>query len=136
MSNPQLPAKPKAKKILVVDDEPHVAGTIRMVLAHAGHSVEIVASAQSALAAFAIGKYDLIISDLSLGKMNGLQLADAIKAQCPSQPIILATAHAESIERDKTRLGKVDGLLGKPFSLTQLQALMDRIFPAVPLAVA
>lgn len=129
MSNPLSQVKKQSRRILVVDDEPHVAGTIRMVLTHAGHSVDIVPSAQNALAAFAVGKYDLIMSDLSLGKMNGLQLADAIKAQAPGQAVILVTAHAESIQRDKARLDKVDGLLGKPFTLNQLQVLLDKIFP-------
>ena len=119
-----------SKQVLVVDDEPAVANTIRMVLVHGGHKVEIVEDAEAALARFEPGKYDLVISDLSLGKMNGLALADAIRERVPNQPFILITAYADAIQADETKLAKVNALLGKPFSLDQLQGALLKVFPA------
>lgn len=118
------------KRILVVDDEPQVAQTIRMVLAYGGHSVEIADDANRALSLYEDGKYDLIISDFALGKMNGLELARTIKARNPKQPFMLITAYAESVAMGPERLANIDFLLGKPFSLEQLQEGMDKIFPA------
>jgi len=121
-------SKPTPKRILVVDDEPAVADTIRMVLAFHGHSVEVADAAETALTRFEPGKYDLVVTDLSLPRMDGLALAEAIKQRAPTQPIILITAYAESIQSDKERLSKVDFLMGKPFSLEQLQGALKKIF--------
>ena len=117
------------KQILVVDDEPAVAETIRMVLAISGHKVEIAGSAEEALTRFEAGKYDLVVTDLSLPKMDGLDFARAIKERAPTQPIILITAYAESMGGESKRLQNVDALMGKPFSLQQLQEALQKIFP-------
>jgi two-component system response regulator TrcR len=117
------------KRILVVDDEPAVAETIRMVLAISGHKVEVAGSAEEALGRFAAGKYDLVVTDLSLPKMDGLDFARAVKEQSPGQPIILITAYAESMGAETKRLANVDFLMGKPFSLQQLQEALHKIFP-------
>jgi len=128
MAGPTVSEEIPSKRILVVDDEPAVADTIRMVLAFRGHTVEVADSAESALTRFEPGKYDLVITDLSLPKMDGLALAGAIKERSPTQPVILITAYAESIQSDKERLSKVDFLMGKPFSLQQLQEALIKIF--------
>ena len=112
-----------------MDDEPQVADTIRMVLALSGHTIELAASADRALELYAPGKYDLVISDFSLGKRNGLELARAIRERCATQPIILITAYAESMALQKDRLGDIDFILGKPFALTQLQEALNTVFP-------
>ncbi len=124
------PRKIPAKRILVVDDEPQVAETIRMVLTYSGHTVEIAEDANLALQKFEAGKYDLVITDFALGKMNGLELARLIKQQSATQPIMLITAYAESVAMGEERLANVNFLLGKPFSLTQLQEGLNKIFPA------
>lgn len=124
------PGKIAPKRILVVDDEPQVADTIRMVLAISGHKIEIAQDAKLALAVFEAGKYDLVISDFSLGNMNGLALARAIKERAPQQPIILITAYAESMAMKKDELRDINFLLGKPFALGELQGALEAIFPA------
>ena len=60
----------------------------------------------------------------------GLDLARAIKGQSASQPIMLVTAYAESVSMGEDRLANIDFLMGKPFSLTQLQEGLEKIFPA------
>ena len=116
------------KKILVVDDEPQVADTIRMVLALSGHAIDVAASADRALELYQPGKYNLVISDYSLGNMNGLALARAIKERCITQPIILITAYAESMAMQKDTLTDIDFMLGKPFALSQLQEALTAVF--------
>jgi len=117
------------KRILVVDDEPQVAQTIRMVLTYGGHTVEIAEDGNGALAKFEPGKFDLIISDFALGKMNGLELARIVKQRTPGQKFMLITAYAESVAMGPERLSNIDFLLGKPFSLEQLQEGLTKIFP-------
>ena len=117
-----------AKRILVVDDEPAVADTIRMVLVFRGHQVQVADSAEMALTIYEPGKFDLVITDLSLPKMDGLAMAANIRERSPTQAIILVTAYAESIQGDRERLAKVDFLLGKPFSLQQLHDTLTKVF--------
>jgi DNA-binding NtrC family response regulator len=131
MSGTAISRKIPAKRILVVDDEPQVADTIRMVLVMSGHKVDITESASKALEVYEVGKYDLVISDFSLGKMNGLELAKAIKAKCATQPFILITAYAESMAMKKETLVHIDYLMGKPFPLTQLQEALETVFPEI-----
>lgn len=115
---------------MVVDDGPEVARAIRMALAvGAGYEVEIAENGETALARYKTGKYDLVITDLKMPKIDGLELAAAIKKLSPSQPIILITAYAESLKGDHERLANVDFVLEKPFSLQQLQDALARTFP-------
>jgi DNA-binding response OmpR family regulator len=113
---------------LVVEDEPLVAQTLRRVLAVEGHQVEIAGDGEQALAIFEKGDHDLVITDFKLPKMDGLELAKVIKERVPSRPIILITAHAEAL-RGLGKVSNVDILLGKPFSLVELQGVLKKIFP-------
>lgn len=129
MPDTTISRKIPAKRILVVDDEPQVADTIRMVLAMGGHKVEVVDSARRALEVYEPGKYDLVISDFSLGKMTGLELAREIKQKSPTQQFILITAYAESMSLKKEGMSVIDFLMSKPFPLTQLQEALEKVFP-------
>jgi CheY-like chemotaxis protein len=129
MPDSVISRKIPAKRILVVDDEPQVADTIRMVLAMGGHKVEVVESARRALEVYEAGKYDLVISDFSLGKMTGLELAREIKQKSPTQRFILITAYAESMSLKKEGMGCIDFLMSKPFPLAQLQEALEKVFP-------
>src|ERR1043165_9733015 len=65
----KAPGKTTQRRILVVDDEPMVCDSIRIALAFDQHQVETAASAQEALAAFHVGKFDLIIVDYNMPAM-------------------------------------------------------------------
>jgi CheY-like chemotaxis protein len=129
MADTTFSRKIPAKRILVVDDEPQVADTVRMVLAMSGHKVEVVDSAKRALEVYEPGKFDLVISDYSLGKMNGLELAREIKQKCATQKFILITAYAETMALKKEGMAYIDFLMSKPFPLTQFQEALETVFP-------
>src|ERR687887_106846 len=86
------------RRILVVDDEPFVCDAVKMMLNFDGHIVETAGSAKEALAVFDEGKFDLVITDFSMPNMKGDELAAAIKARAPKQPIVMITAYAEMLE--------------------------------------
>ncbi|MDB6125723.1 MAG: putative Histidine kinase [Pedosphaera sp.] len=116
------------KQILVVDDEPLVAETIRFVLTSSGHKVEMAVDAEEALALFAADKFDLVITDLSLPTLDGFELASAIKERCATQPIILITAYADTLDTKRKDFSKVDFVLGKPFSLEDMRDTLAKAF--------
>jgi CheY-like chemotaxis protein len=129
MSEPTKMPTITPKRILVVDDEPPVADTIKRVLVLGGHTVEIAETGEQASRLYDVGKYDLIVTDYALGKMTGLDLAAEIRAKSPKQPIILISAYAESLAYRTERLANIDVLLGKPFALEDLHAALVKLFP-------
>ncbi len=109
------------KTILVVDDEPKIVQLARDYLEHAGFSVLAAGDGKSALEAFRSAKPDLVILDLGLPGMDGLDVARALRKDS-SVPIIMLTARGE--ETDKLvglELG-ADDYITKPFSPKELVA--------------
>ena len=114
------PAFPK-RRILVVDDEPFVCDAVKMMLNFDGHVVETAHSAQEALALFDNGKFDLVITDYAMPNMKGDELAAAIKARAPKQPVVMITAYAEMLQSSGNPLTGVDFVISKPFLLENLR---------------
>jgi CheY-like chemotaxis protein len=117
MTTPGIPSR----NILVVDDEPFVCDAVKMMLAFDGHKVDMASSAQEALALFEPGKYDLVITDYAMPVMKGDELAAAIKARAPGQPVVLITAYAEMLKAAAAPLHGVDFVISKPFLLENLR---------------
>lgn len=114
-------------RILVVDDEPLVCDSIRRMLALDGHQVEMASNGEAALALFGKGRFGLIITDYELPLMNGDELAVAIKALDPNQPIALITAYAEALQSTGAALAGVDLVISKPFDLQELRQAVNRL---------
>jgi CheY-like chemotaxis protein len=112
-------------RILVVDDEPAVGNAVKMLLKIDGHDVEATHSGKEALALFKPGRFDLVFTDFTMPGMNGDQLAAAIKADAPGQPIVMITAHAGTLPRSPD----VDLIVGKPFRLAQLRDAITKVLP-------
>jgi two-component system OmpR family response regulator/two-component system alkaline phosphatase synthesis response regulator PhoP len=118
------------KSILLVDDDESVATSLSLLLTMDEHRVEVVGDGKTALARYEEGKFDLVITDFYMPRMNGLELARLIKAHFPQQAIVLFTGHLEAIsENEKTGLEHVDALLPKPFSQAQLYEALRAVFP-------
>ena len=106
-------AVPK-KRILVVDDEPFVCDAVKMMLAFDGHDVVTTNDAKEALGVFEQDKFDLVITDYAMPGMKGDELAAAIKAKAPQQPVVMITAYAEMLQSSGKKLAGVDFLISKP----------------------
>ncbi len=115
------------RRILVVDDEPMVCDSLRRMLAADGHRVETAASGQAALALFQKSRFDLIIVDYEVPGMNGDELAAAIKALAPHQPVLMITAYPETLAASGNPLVGVDLVLSKPFDLQELRRAVARL---------
>jgi CheY-like chemotaxis protein len=96
-------------KILLVDDEPHVRKFIGLVAGGLGSPVVIEASTgEEALAKFAAESPDLVLLDVNLPDMDGLQVLAAIRAQDPEATVVMITslANRQTVE-ESLRLGAV-----------------------------
>lgn len=114
------------RNILVVDDEPLVCGTIAMLLEFDGHAVDRAESGEQALALFQPGKFDMVITDFSMPRMQGDELAGAIKLRSPAQPVVLLTAYAERFQAPNQPLSMIDCVLAKPPSIETLREAVTR----------
>ena len=115
------------KRILVVDDEPGIASICRDYLEKAGFGVTVAGTGPDALAQARSGNPDLVLLDLGLPKMDGLDVTRALRRHS-SVPIIMLTARVE--ESDKLvglELG-ADDYLTKPFSPRELVARVRAVF--------
>ena len=115
------------KQILVVDDEPRIAEICRDYLERAGFTVTIASNGADALTLARTKQPDLVVLDLGLPKMDGLDVTRALRKRS-SVPIIMLTARVE--ESDKLiglELG-ADDYLTKPFSPKELVARVRAVF--------
>src|SRR5215472_637514 len=126
MSAPAFPQR----RILVVDDEPFVCDAVKMMLAFDGHVVETAGSGKEALELFDQAKFDLVFTDYVMPDMKGDELAAAIKARKPRQPVVLITAYAEHLRFSGNPLAGIDFVISKPFLLENLRAVIARLTPA------
>ncbi len=92
-----------------------------MMLAFDGHVVETAESGQDALTLFERGKFDVVITDLAMPLMRGDQLAAAIKARDPKQPVVMISAYAGMSRPPDHPPEGVDYVLSKPFLLEDLR---------------
>src|SRR6185312_7954374 len=117
------------KRILVVDDEPFVCDAVKMMLAFDGHDVVTANDAKEALETFDKDKFDLVITDFAMPGMKGDELAAAIKAKSPHQPVVMITAYAEMLQSSGKKLNGVDFLISKPFLLEHLREAIATVLP-------
>jgi CheY-like chemotaxis protein len=114
---------------LVVDDEPFVCDAVKMMLTFDGHIVETANNGKEALLLFDQGKFDLVITDFAMPAMKGDELAAAIKARAPKQPVVMITAYAEMLQTGANPLTGVDFIISKPFLLENLREAIARVTP-------
>jgi CheY-like chemotaxis protein len=121
-------ALPVSKRhILVVDDEPLVRETVAMLLEFDGHEVDSASSAAAALSLFELGKFDVIFTDHFMPFMSGSELAAAIKALSPCQPVVMLSAWAEKLQSPSAEPVCVDFFICKPFGIETLREAVSRV---------
>ena len=112
--------------VLVVDDEPVVADAIRLVLGDAGLEVAAVPDAETALAHPALELCRLVICDLMLPGLSGLDALRAIRARRPGLPIVMTTGYATPEQEDLLLAAGATAFLPKPFDDSELLTLVRR----------
>jgi two-component system response regulator MprA len=108
--------------ILVVDDDPRITDLVRRVLAYEGYSVAIAASGNEALNRTLERPPDLIVLDIMLPGLNGLEVARRLRAAGDHVPILMLTARDAVADRVKGLETGADDYLVKPFAPEELVA--------------
>jgi two-component system, OmpR family, response regulator MprA len=122
-------------RILVVDDDAAVAGTIARVLRTEGHEVDIAGDGYSALRLARASAYDLVVLDVLLPGLDGIGVCRRLREES-RVPILMLTALGETDERVRGLDSGADDYLVKPFAYQELlaraRALSRRQAPAAP----
>ncbi|RBP36644.1 two-component system nitrogen regulation response regulator GlnG [Roseimicrobium gellanilyticum] len=110
--------------ILVVEDDVDIAASLEMILAAEDYSVTVCHDGRDGLAKAGEGTYDLVMTDLRLPGMGGMELLETLREKHPLRPVILMTAHGNSeLAIEAIKRGAYDYVL-KPFDLEDLLKLV------------
>ena len=118
-------------QILVVDDEPAVCETIKMLLEHDGHKIQTASNGREALALLEHGKFDLVTTDLSMSEMRGDALAAAIKERLPKLPVMMISGNGAIAKDAGNTFPGVDLIINKPFLLEDLRTAIAKVLPGI-----
>ncbi|MFO1477160.1 MAG: sigma-54 dependent transcriptional regulator [Verrucomicrobiota bacterium] len=116
--------------ILIIEDDPAILMTLRRVLTEEGHHVTAETRGDAGLELAASRDFDLVLSDMKLPGLDGLDLVRELHRRKPRLPIVLMTAHGTSDTAiQATQSGAIDYLL-KPFEMPELIQLVSRSIAA------
>lgn len=118
---------PRARHVLLVDDEPAVVSSVTALLERQGIRVTATTDPAHALELLASGAdLDVVLSDVSMATMNGIELARHIRRDHGTIPVVLMSGYGDSVRpEDRTELG-LDLMLDKPFTVEALIATLAR----------
>ena len=126
----------RGHRILVVEDEEALAVGIRDALEHAGHQVQVAHDGRKALEVARTGEFDLLVLDLMLPGMNGIDVLKALRAANHKVRVLVLTALADEDDLVKGFEAGADDYMKKPFSPRELLARVEAQFRRVEMDTA
>ncbi len=125
-------------KLLIVEDDESVRTLSARALERAGHSVDIAADGAQGLDCIRAtqGRYDLVVSDIRMPEMDGIEMAKAAATAFPSLRILLMTGYADQRERAEELDGIILDVMQKPFTLAEIRDRVGRALAYAAQAVA
>ena len=121
-----------AQRILTVDDSPTMRRMIEMTVKTGGYDVVEAADGQAALELLKGCSVDLVISDINMPNLNGIELTRKLRAlpQFSKTPIILLTTESDPEKKAEGKAAGATGWIVKPFKQDQLLAVVAKVLPA------
>lgn len=118
----------KQLHILVVDDDPEILGTLSELIRQLGHLCATASDGVDALGRLRENQFDIVVTDIKMPRMDGLELIKRIKADIGDHVDVLAITghHSEYNYTDIIEVGASDFMI-KPFSFDELEAKLNRI---------
>ncbi|MGX5840220.1 response regulator [Mesorhizobium sp. ArgA1] len=115
-------------KLLIVEDDESVRTLAARALERAGHTIDIAADGAQGLAMISAagGGYDLVVSDIRMPEMDGIEMAIAAVRLFPAMKILLMTGYADQRERAEELNGIIIDVVQKPFTLAEIRARVDQ----------
>ncbi len=123
-------------RVLLVDDEPIVGRRLAPALARIGCEVEVHEDPVRAIERIGEARFDVVVTDVRLGEMSGLQVLARVQAVSPRTKVIVITGYAMlPLAREAMKKGAYD-FIAKPFTPDELRSVVARAAADLGLAVA
>jgi signal transduction histidine kinase/CheY-like chemotaxis protein len=125
-----VPSQLEGLRVLVADDDPTNHLLMRVILERAGHRVTPVHDGEEAISMVAGGNFDVVLMDLRMPKVDGLEASRAIRAlpgPASQIPIIALTAHAMAERQQACREAGMSRFLSKPVSPRELALILEEL---------
>ena len=119
--------KKMAKRILIVDDEPLIIKGLKYSLESDGYETESAQDGEDAVNKFFAGQYDLVLLDVMLPKIDGIEVCQRIREKS-NVPIIMLTAKGDDMDKILGLEYGADDYMTKPFNILEVKARMKTIF--------
>ena len=113
--------------VLVADDNEVAQRLCKRVLEKAGYPVLIAADGLQAVELALAQRPETILMDVAMPGIDGLEAMRRIKAEMPTMPIVIASAHSMSSDRDRFLAAGADNVLSKPFRLADLISIVENL---------
>lgn len=113
-------------RLLVVDDEPIVGKRLKQVFGKIGFEIETFTDSASALAAMAEKSFDIVVTDLKMEGIDGIEVLKRVRAMNPETRVIIITGYASPDTAELAQQQGVFAFLAKPFRLDELKQVIYR----------
>jgi CheY-like chemotaxis protein len=127
MPDPAAAGDTASITVLVADDNDVAQRLCRRVLEKAGYSVLIAADGLQAVEVALSKRPNMILMDVAMPGIDGIEAMRRIKAEIPGQPIVIASAHSMASDRERFLAAGADDILSKPFRLADLVAIVAKL---------
>ena len=142
VEKPKSPKKTRAKRglrVLLAEDNQVNQLVASRILEKLGHQVTVVSSGRQAVSAAQAGKFDVIVMDVQMPEMDGLEATAEIRrwerTTGKHVPIIAMTAHAMKGDRERCLEAGMDGYTSKPIRIKELEQAISKLVPTVSVDV-
>ncbi len=116
-----------SKTILIVDDNPNMSSLLSEMLEIFDYESEMADDGIMALKKLEKQKFSLIITDMKMPNMTGLELLDKVKDKYPKIPVVLISGYSVDSMSSENAEHKPDGFLSKPFMMTDVEELLESL---------
>ena len=124
------------KKILVVDDDPVIGKSFDRVLSGKGYAVIKAETGEAAIEKLGAEDYDLVVTDIRMPGMSGLEVAESVRAKQPWMPVLIVTGYGSDASEARAKAAGVTEFLRKPLSPEMIETSVGAAVAAPPPAPA
>jgi DNA-binding response OmpR family regulator len=124
---PSVEVAARSISVLAVDDDPNVLGPLCAYLQRSGYAVRGARSASECLSAASTSLPDVVITDIAMPGMDGLELCRRLRRKHPHLPVVLMTGQTSDIDPALARKCGAAALLPKPFTMRQVLELLASV---------
>jgi CheY-like chemotaxis protein len=116
-----------SKKILIVDDNPNMSSLLCEMLEVFDYESVRASDGNQALSELENGKFSMVITDMRMPNMTGLELLKEVKSRFPKIPVVLISGYSVNEIESRTEDIKPDGFLGKPLMMSDIERLLNTL---------